>query len=102
MNIVTMTKHNTTVRLKDGRILEFPSCGNIRVATSTPIVGYAGDVPIHKMTFGQSVLPERIDGQYIVVSSVVKMCNPQRDDLVVPFNVHYENGKPIYCEGLCL
>lgn len=102
MNIITMTKHNTTVRLKDGRILEFPSCGNIRVATSTPIIGYAGEVPIHKMTFGQSVLPQQHVGTYYVVSSVVKMCNPERTDLVVSFNVHYENGVPTYCEGLCL
>lgn len=66
-----------------------------------PIKVGGTEIPTVSKTFGEAEnLPEPRDGVLIVVSAAVKRAFPNRDDLVVPNDMVFEDGQPKGCRSL--
>ena len=86
MKIVNLTPHTVKMIGENNEIVaEYLSVGNARVSSTFEKVGELSGFPILKTTYGATDgLPEP-DGETIyIVSMVVAMANPHRNDIVSP------------------
>lgn len=101
-NIVNLTPHAIVIVRENGNIT-IPPSGNIaRVSTMENLMTYDGHIPIYDQTYGDTTgLPEMQPDTRYLVSSMVRLANPDRWDLLSPAGlVRDDNGQPIGCVGL--
>ena len=106
--ITNLTPHEIIV-YKTADVLNqervFPPSGHIaRVQTESEIVASVDGIACHKTTFGDiEGLPEPEEGEYFLVSRMVKDRCPGRSDVIVPGElVRDANGKIVGCKGFSL
>ena len=82
----------------------FASQGVARVSTETVNYTMIDNVQIVKVTFGQvQGLPEPSEGDFFIVSQIVKSALPNRSDLLVPAELVRDNeGRIIGCKSLAI
>lgn len=60
-------------------------------------------IPLNKVSFGSTELPKEESGIYYIVSLVVQLAFPERNDLLVPFDlVRNEKGVIIGCKAFSI
>jgi hypothetical protein len=103
-HVLNLTPHAVTVlNAKDEVVATFPASGeSARLAVAFDQTDRLGDVPLGALRYGSSTgLPPRVDGVRLLVSLLVKLANPDRDDLlVVADEVRDEAGRIVGCRAL--
>ena len=108
MELVNLTPHEVNVHLPAGRVLTIPASGQVaRVATTATDageiwVGRNNSVPMITQEFGEVVnLPAPKDGNFFIVSALVRAACPNRYDLGSPADlVRNDAGQIIGCKAL--
>jgi len=106
--LINLTPH--PVRILNGSevVLELakPAEGTTipRVTSATQVVDSIAGVPVRKVTFGAvEGLPPQKSGVYYLVSAMVRIAAPERQDLVSPGNlVRSADGQPVGCDGVAI
>lgn len=99
MTINNYTPHPITV-LVGNEMRTYPSTGLIRLKVSITDAGMVGDVRITKTVFGEPEgLPDFVEGQYYIVSQIVKNACDRRDLLVPAEVVRDEEGQIMFCRS---
>lgn len=101
--LINLTPHDITILQDGGAEVTIPASGKIaRVAEKAvarePICG----IPTCRMKFGEvTELPDPEDGVFFIVSALVRMALPGRNDLCSPGRlVRATDGQPIGCATL--
>lgn len=101
--LVNLTPHPIHLVDESGNILKtFQSEGLVRLKASTVDAGYQLDgCRITKTVFGEAEgLPEYSEGNFYLVSQLVKSALPERKDLLVPAEVVRDaNGNILGCRS---
>lgn len=84
--VINLTPHTCRVIGEgDEVVAEYPSQGNCRVASNFETVGELDGHPVLKTTYGETEGLPSPDGETTyIVSMVVAMANPNRNDIVSP------------------
>ena len=103
-NIINKVPHPVNILDEEGRIIKmFPkSMGMARLQQKTVRVGFIGEVPLSRTTFGPPTdLPLQSQGTFFIVSHLVKSALPHRTDLLVPSElVKDSSGQIMGCLSL--
>lgn len=113
--VVNMTPHDVTIVDPNDRtqVRVFPRSGQtIRCQSTTETIGDIDGIPMTRTVFGaltvvnadgtESALPERKEGTFFIVSSLVAQA-AKRDDFLVPNeSVRDAEGRIIGCKSLGL
>jgi hypothetical protein len=100
----TENTHDVQVFNLTGHEVWFPnskkleSHWRIRISENDVIVGYVDGIPIYENQLTPSPLPKQSCDKIYIVSNMVCLANPDRDDLYIPHRVQYSAG---YCLGIC-
>ena len=111
MKIINFTPHAVSVWGDDsaatGPVAVIPPSGlvarvttrNIRVAS---LPGEGGEIPVYRQEIGAvEGLAAPVDGQWLLVSLVVRLALPTRTDLLSPGELRRgPDGQPRGCQGL--
>jgi hypothetical protein len=101
--IRNMTPHPVHIVDEENKIIRtFEPDGLIRLKTEITSAGSFGGVPLVTIEFGEPEgLPERSFGTLIIVSHLVQSALPDRNDLVVPEELQFDDdGQIIGCRSL--
>lgn len=96
--IVNLTPHEIIVGTQT-----IPASGTVaRVVTTSKAVGHAGGIPLTVTETGPvKDLPDPSRGVLYVVSALVRIAYPERNDIASPGQlVRDDNGRVIGCESL--
>lgn len=101
MNLVNLTPHTINI-LTEGMVRSIPSTGIARCATESALIYQVEGIPVNRTTYGKvEGLPEPSEGTVYIVSALVRMAVPTRNDVVSPGDlVRDEKGQPIGCKNL--
>lgn len=110
MKFTNLTPHDVTVYLLGyGRTKVFPRSGKVaRVSQQFERFGTVcsegSDIPLFTTKLGKVIdLPEREEGNYFIVSAMVKQAEPYRLDLVSPGELlRDDKGQVVGCNGFVL
>ena len=108
MELINLTPHEVNLHLPAGRALTIPSSGEVARVATTPAeagelwAGRCNPVPLITQTFGEVVnLPDPKDGDFFIVSALVRAACPNRYDLGSPAElVRDDAGRIIGCRAL--
>ena len=103
IKIKNLTPHPINILDEGGKCLRtFASEGAIRLATTIIVKSSIAGIPTSKTVFGDPEgLPDFKEGQYYIVSQLIKSALPGRVDLLVPAEVmRDETGQIIGCKSL--
>lgn len=102
MNIVNLTPHSITFILEDGERTILPSGVVSRVSEVSEFITYYDGIPVYSKRYAESEnLPEPAEDTVFIVSTMVRLANPDRSDLVSPGDlIRNEDGVVIGCKGL--
>ena len=107
VKIINLTPHPIKIlgAGENGEDLEIPSTGILRVAESTKKISELKHkefrIPIYEIEYSGLKEPPRVPGTIYIVSSVVAMAAPHRDDFyIVTKPVRDSEGRIIGCKGL--
>lgn len=101
MAIINLTPHDVIVIVGKDTI-NFKKCVNpARVETQNEKKMEIEGIPCYKTTFGKVCnLPEPAEGDFYIVSQIIKSALPERTDLLVPAEVVRDTeGKIVGCRG---
>lgn len=104
--LVNLTPHALNIYDGSEIVAALPPSGQVaRVSMETrrlPVTD--GDVPFYKIQAGDVTgLPAPISGTVFVVSALVRLAVPDREDVASPGDlVRNEAGQPVGCQGLVL
>ena len=100
--LVNLTPHAITVIAGEHTVTVPPSGDIARVSTVETLISWDGHVPIYRQSYGETVgLPPAQDRTRLIVSSMVRLANQDRWDLLSPVGlVRNKDGQPIGCNGL--
>jgi len=105
VQVVNLTPHSIDVLSADGAITaSYPASGRVaRLSVEfSPAVAVGPGVPLGALRYGEVVgLPTPQQGVWLLVSVLVRLACPDRDDLlVVASEVRDSEGRVIGCRGL--
>lgn len=103
LRVVNLTPHMVSVIDQMGRSVDFQPSGQVaRCTTRSVMVGTLGTMTLWSSVFGAVTgLPEPVGGTFYLVSQVVRLALPERQDLVSPGEIVRDaDGKPVGCKGL--
>lgn len=104
--IINKTPHDIVVFVRDKKIIIKSEGEPIRLKSTTVrdgFVSYGNDlIPLTKSDFSEvENMPDKREGVFYIVSSLVCQAYPDRDDLLIPNeSVRDENGNIIGCKSL--
>ena len=105
--IVNLTPHNINI-WDEGGLNELqtvePSGVIARCAITQEIVGRIYAVSLFRVSYGEvEDLPEEKENTIFIVSLLVRLGSPERQDLASPGELIRDNeGKPVGCKGLVI
>lgn len=102
MNMLNLTPHSITFILEDGERTILPSGVVAHVNEVSEFVADYDGIPAYSKQYGETKnLPEPADDTIFIVSTMVRLANPNRVDLVSPGDlIRNEYGVIIGCKGL--
>lgn len=103
MNLINLTPHAISI-YADGKTMLVtvePTAPAARCAQRSEVCGYAGEIPIYRMEFGEvENLPEPVEGTVYIVSRLVATAVNRADVFCPGAAVRDEAGRVVGCVGL--
>lgn len=101
--LMNLTGHAVTLFRPDGSRYTLPA-GPFTVRLAEEVdrpLGEIAGVPVVERVLGEGInLPPAVPGVQYIVPLVVAVQYPERDDLLVPYDLVRENGKVVAARGL--
>ncbi len=104
MKYVNLTPHTLNIAIDESNVLVLSASGSVArcAVASVQVGGGNGEPPLYRVVYGDvSGLPEPAPDTIFVVSALVRLAVPARQDVASPGDLIRDSaGQPIGCRGL--